>query len=145
MEFTRNIFWFDLVFGLLEGWWLFEDDRKHVLASPSFWDRSMRAAGFEHVTWTDGSSEEAQTLRIITGFLTKHTSEPSVPKKLSWKPRFETLVYQNFGKTTMYADVYVPSNITPGEKRPIGKCSCPSLHGTLTDSCKRYLFTAAVT
>ena len=125
VEFTRNIFWFDLVFGLLEGWWLFEDGRKHVLASASFWDRSMRAAGFGHVTWTDGSSEEAQTLRIITGFLTKRTSEPSVPKKLSRKLQFETLVYQNFGQTTLSADVYVPSNIIPGEKRPIGKCSCP--------------------
>ena len=145
VEFTRNLFWFDLVFGLLDGWWLFEDGRKHVLASASFWDRSMRAAGFGHVAWTDGSSEEAQTLRIITGFLTRRTSKPSVPKKLSRRPPIETLVYQNFGKTTVYADVYVPSNIMPGEKRPIGKCSYPNLHGPLTDSCKRYLFMAAAT
>ena len=32
VELTRNLYWFNLVFGLLEGWWLFNDGRKHVLA-----------------------------------------------------------------------------------------------------------------
>jgi len=81
----------------------------------------MRAAGFEHVTWTDGSSEEARTLRIIAGFPTKPPKASFTPKKLSRKPKFETLMYQQAGKTTLYADVYVPFNITPNEKRPIGK------------------------
>lgn len=121
VEFTKNIFWFDLVFGLLEGWWLYQDGRKHVLASESFWDRSLRAADFEHVTWTDGSSEEARTLRIIAGFPTKPAKASFAPKKLSRKPKLETVMYQQAGKTTLYADVYVPFNITPNEKRPIGK------------------------
>jgi acyl transferase domain-containing protein/acyl carrier protein/SAM-dependent methyltransferase len=125
VEFTRNMFWFDLVFGLLEGWWLYEDGRKHVLASEDFWDRSMRAAGFKHVTWTDGSSEEARTLRVITGFPAEPASELFTPRRLprkpvSRKPEIETLVYKQAGKTTLYADVYVPPKIKPGEKRPIG-------------------------
>ena len=120
VEFTRNLFWFDLVFGLLEGWWLYEDGRKHVLASENFWDRSMRAAGFKHVTWTDGSSEEARTLRIITGFLAEPVNESFKPKKPSRKPEVQTVAYRQAGKTTLSADVYVPSNIKPGEKRPIG-------------------------
>ena len=132
VEFTRNMFWFDLVFGLLEGWWLYEDGREHVLADEKFWDRSMRTAGFKHVTWTDGSSEEARTLRIITGFV----AEPSVgiaspmeivpsmevakPKRLARKPLIQTISYMQVGKTTLHADIYVPSNIIPGRKRPIG-------------------------
>lgn len=120
VEFTRNLFWFDLVFGLLEGWWLYEDGRKHVLASENFWDRSMRAAGFKHVTWTDGRSEEARTLRIITGFLAEPVNESFKPKKPSRRPEAQTVVYKQAEKTTLYADVYVPSNIKPGEKRPIG-------------------------
>ena len=122
VEFTRNMFWFDLVFGLLEGWWLFEDGRNHVLADTSFWDRSMRAAGFEHVTWTDGHSEEARTLRIITGFPAKATDKSFRPKKFLPRPRVETLMYRQAGKTALYADVYVPPNITPSVKRPIGGC-----------------------
>ena len=46
VEFTRNMFCFDLVFGLLEGWWLFEDGRTHVLAETDFWGKAMTAAGF---------------------------------------------------------------------------------------------------
>ncbi|KAL8850364.1 MAG: hypothetical protein Q9221_004684 [Calogaya cf. arnoldii] len=37
VESTSRMFWFDIVFGLLEGWWLFNDGRKYVLASPEFW------------------------------------------------------------------------------------------------------------
>ena len=128
VEFTRNLFWFDLVFGLLEGWWLYEDGRKHVLASEAFWDRSMRAAGFKHVTWTDGASEEARTLRIITGFPAEPASPSFKPKKALRRPEVETLVYRQAGNVTLNADVYIPSNIKPGEKRPIGMSLFPDLY-----------------
>ena len=36
------------------------------------------------------------------------------------KPEIKTLIYKQTGKTTLYADVYVPSSITPDEKRPVG-------------------------
>ena len=68
VEFRRNIFWFDLVLGLLEGWWKFEDGRTHVIAEMDFWGKAMRDAGFQDVAFTGGDSEEAQTLRIICGF-----------------------------------------------------------------------------
>ena len=88
----------------------------------------MRAAGFKHVTWTDGSSEEAKTLRIITGFLAEPASELFMPKKPLRRPKVETLVYRQAGKTTLHADIYVPSNIKHGEKRPIGDSCFPSQH-----------------
>ncbi|KAL9031279.1 MAG: hypothetical protein Q9196_000686 [Gyalolechia fulgens] len=119
VEFTRNLFWFDLVFGLLEGWWLFEDGRQHVLASETFWDRSLRNAGFKHVTWTDGRSEEAQTLRIITAFPAGPESASFTPKTVTRKLEVETIMYRQAGSTSLYADIYLPSDITPGNKRPI--------------------------
>ena len=114
------MFWFDLVFGLLDGWWLFEDGRKHVLANESFWDRSLQAAGFKHVAWTDGRSEEAQTLRIITAFPGEPAIKSFKSKIKSGRPQVETLVYKQVGKTTLSADVYIPPNIISGKKRPIG-------------------------
>ena len=36
------------------------------------------------------------------------------------RPQIKTLIYKQAGKTTLYADVYVPSNIKPDEKRPVG-------------------------
>ena len=54
VEFTRNMFWFDLVFGLLEGWWLYEDGRTHVLADTDFWEKSLKDAGYSAVGFSGG-------------------------------------------------------------------------------------------
>ncbi|KAI9884810.1 MAG: Type I Iterative PKS [Watsoniomyces obsoletus] len=120
VEFTRNMFWFDLVFGLLEGWWLFEDGRPHVLADELFWDKSMRTAGFKHITWTDGSSEEARTLRIITGFPSPPESDQLIPQKQTRKSGIpmETVMWKQAGNTPLFADIYHPSEVT-SEKRPV--------------------------
>ena len=130
VEFTRNMFWFDLVFGLLDGWWFFEDGRKHVLASESFWDKSMRSAGFKHVTWTDGASEEARTLRIITGFAAAPQSPAFVPEKRPQKLECETVAWKVVGSSALLADIYLPSEGAPAAKRPVGKTpiamTCPS-------------------
>lgn len=68
VEFTSRMFWFDLVFGLLEGWWRFDDGREYVLAPPQFWDKCLRESGFRHVSWTGGSTRESEVIRLITGF-----------------------------------------------------------------------------
>ncbi|POR33148.1 Lovastatin diketide synthase LovF [Tolypocladium paradoxum] len=53
IEFTTRLYWLDLVFGLLDGWWLFKDGRKHCIADESFWKASLEAAGFSHVLWSE--------------------------------------------------------------------------------------------
>ncbi|KAI1815969.1 hypothetical protein GGS20DRAFT_595983 [Poronia punctata] len=68
VEFTERLYWFDLVFGLLDGWWMFNDGRPYVLASPEYWGDCMQNVGFKHVSWTGGSSHESDLIRIITGF-----------------------------------------------------------------------------
>ena len=44
--------WLDLTFGLLPGWWRFEDEYRveHALAEPSVWERALGDAGFGDVT-----------------------------------------------------------------------------------------------
>ena len=128
VEFTRNLFWFDLVFGLLDGWWFFQDGRKHVLADQWFWDSSLRSAGFRHVTWTDGTSEESRTLRIITAFPAKAQNNLFKVRRLSRKRGskvlMQTVTWKKSGDLELMADVYLPSfeKITP-TKRPIGESS----------------------
>ena len=126
VEFTRNLYWFDLVFGLLEGWWLFSDGRQHALASEWFWDSSLRAAGFKHVSWTDGSIEEAKTLRLICAF------KGEAKEDRNWVPAngiitkragvpMEEIVWKRVGSLDLCADVYFPKTPDPpGKKRPIG-------------------------
>lgn len=126
VEFTRNMFWFDLVFGLLDGWWFFQDGRKHVLADQWFWHTSMRTAGFKHVTWTDGASEESRTLRIITAFAAEAESNLFKIRRISRKRKSEVLLqavkWKQAGNLELMADIYFPSfEKVTSTPRPVGK------------------------
>lgn len=69
VEFTNGLYWFDLVYGLLDGWWwLFDDGRHDALGDITFWDRSLRAAGYKQTGWTDGGTPKSRTLRLLCGF-----------------------------------------------------------------------------
>ncbi|KAI0156338.1 hypothetical protein BJ166DRAFT_594225 [Pestalotiopsis sp. NC0098] len=68
VEFTQRMPWFDMVFGLLEGWWLFQDGRGYVLAEPHFWEECMQDVGFGKVLWSGGNSRESNVVRVIAGF-----------------------------------------------------------------------------
>ena len=118
VELTRNLFWFDLVFGLLEGWWLFNDGRKHALAHEQVWDRSLRAAGFKWVEWSTSASPESEILRVITAspYLMKASADDcdEVANK-------ETVVFKEVDGLQLEADIYFPPAVVEaGERLPIG-------------------------
>lgn len=120
----RDLYWFDLVFGLLEGWWLFEDGRTYALADERHWEKILRGAGFRWVDWTRGPSREAAVIRVISASLhqalTKHEEEAiGVAAELVRK---ETMTYKKVGDLDLHADIYYPSEVVdPGRKLPIGK------------------------
>ena len=107
----------DCVFGLLEGWWLFEDGRQHVLASETLWQQTLLKAGFKHVDWSDDASEESDQYRVIVGFASATSHEAgSVPVAK------ETVEFHRVGNTVLEADVYYPQKPDDGEtRRPIGE------------------------
>lgn len=132
VELTRNLYWFDLVFGLLEGWWLFEDGRDHALAHEQRWDKSLRASGFNWVDWSESNSKESELLRVITASpyalesmddgkskdRTKdvHSVEHEV---LTTK---ETVTFKEVDGLKLQMDVHYPSEIVDtGRKLPIGE------------------------
>ena len=126
VEFTRNLYWFDLVFGLLEGWWLFSDGRKHALASEPFWKSSLYAAGYKHVSLTDGDTEEAKTLRLICAFKGEAKEGANLTPtngtviKRAGVP-MEEVVWKRVGELELAADIYFPKTPDPpGKKRPLG-------------------------
>jgi nucleoside-diphosphate-sugar epimerase len=65
LEMTEKLPWVDLIFGLVEGWWLFDDGRQHALAQPSVWENTLQQVGYGHVDWTEGNCPEANVQRII--------------------------------------------------------------------------------
>lgn len=55
----------NLIFGLFEGWWLFDDGRTHAVVPTENWERDLHTAGFSHVDWTDGHLPENKIQRVI--------------------------------------------------------------------------------
>jgi hypothetical protein len=64
-ELTTQMLWADVAFGLIPGWWLFEDGREHALQSPQYWVKVLRSVNFGHVDWTDGRRPETKIQNLI--------------------------------------------------------------------------------
>ncbi|KAK7221359.1 hypothetical protein V2G26_009362 [Clonostachys chloroleuca] len=58
LELTKPLYWFDLIFGMVEGWWLFEDGRDHALAKPEYWRKVMTSVGYGHHRAIDSYVEQ---------------------------------------------------------------------------------------
>ncbi|KAJ5181613.1 Acyl transferase/acyl hydrolase/lysophospholipase [Penicillium cf. viridicatum] len=120
IELTQNLFWFDLVFGLLEGWWLFDDGRKHALATEHVWKDSLSQSGFEWVNWSFNDSEESNTLRLITASPTPAFSLANGVNVNASLSKQETVVYGEEDGVKLCADIFYPESIQPvGKRLPI--------------------------
>lgn len=92
VEMTGRVWWMDLVFGLFEGWWFFDDSRSYVISDERAWEADLRAVGYGCVAWTDGARPENKMERLIVATasdnpLTKcagFSSSSSPPPRLSF-------------------------------------------------------------
>lgn len=80
LEMTEVVPFVDLVFGLLEGWWLFDDGRKHAVVTAEHWERELHAAGFGHVDWTDGNLPENAFQKVIMALASGAPEAARLPK-----------------------------------------------------------------
>ncbi|RMZ84871.1 hypothetical protein DV738_g250, partial [Chaetothyriales sp. CBS 135597] len=118
VELTRNLFWFDLVFGLLEGWWLFSDGREHALADERRWEQCLHAAGFAWVEWSDSASEESDILRVIVASpsLAVASVNSAVAKKTTDDSTRQTVVFKRVDGLDLHADIYYPAELADPER-----------------------------
>ncbi|KAJ5140775.1 hypothetical protein N7448_004183 [Penicillium atrosanguineum] len=65
LEQTEDMPLCNLIFGLFEGWWMFDDGRTHAVVSTENWERDLHTAGFGHVDWTDGHLPENNIQRVV--------------------------------------------------------------------------------
>jgi nucleoside-diphosphate-sugar epimerase/SAM-dependent methyltransferase len=68
IEMTGTLYWVDIIFGLFEGWWYFDDGRTHAVTHESRWEKDLQAVGYGHVDWTDGDRPENKLERLIVAF-----------------------------------------------------------------------------
>ncbi|KAI0442186.1 BcPKS19, polyketide synthase [Xylaria telfairii] len=100
IEITKNMFWLDIV-----------DGRSHALVDERHWERVMKKAGFAEVLWSDGSTPESKTVRVIGAV---------APIKKPVKAILETVVYKKIGDKEIHADIYYPDEVPdPSKKLPI--------------------------
>lgn len=119
IELTGNLYWYDLVFGLLEGWWLFEDGRQHALASAQHWDQILRQSGYQWVDWTRNDLAESNILRVIVA--SPSAGQPSVDEEVPLVTQ-ETVIFDEKDGLQLSADIYYPESIDYNRScRPIGK------------------------
>lgn len=134
VELTRNLYWFDLVFGLLEGWWLFNDGREHALAHEQRWNTDLRDAGFRWIDWSNTRTLESEALRVITASpyeleplqgSDEETRSSDISKTAAAEqelPIKQTLPFKKVDGLQLEADIYYPSEkVNPDKKLPIGK------------------------
>lgn len=123
IEITKNMFWLDIVVGLFEGWWLFDDGRSHALVDEKHWARAMKKAGFDDVLWSDGATPESKTVRVIGAFPSRDPARADVAplSKKPMKVTLETVVYKKIGDQEIHADIYYPDEAPVSDKKlPIG-------------------------
>jgi nucleoside-diphosphate-sugar epimerase/SAM-dependent methyltransferase/acyl carrier protein len=65
VEMMDTLHCIDLVWGTLEDWWLFDDDRTHAIVDQLQWERELLSAGYKHVEWTHGDLPESRSERIL--------------------------------------------------------------------------------
>ena len=125
-EVTRIVDWYDLVYGLLEGWWLANDGRDYPLVPVETWIKDLKTAGFNDVAFSHGSSEESKSQQLIVASL-KHpkvqSTIGSITSELKQRCRPETVVYKIVDETEIHADIYYPSQPT-STPMPVGKIHC---------------------
>lgn len=131
-EVTQLVDWYDIVFGLLEGWWLANDGSTYPLQPPDSWVRSFEQTGFSkiRVSYSGGWSPESNTQRLLVAS-NKHEVSLDTLQTREKPPKTETVVYKEVGGIKIEADIYLPAH-TPARVMPIGipphqlygKCAC---------------------
>ena len=124
-EGTEALHWFDICFGLLDGWWLAEDG-SHPLQPAPKWMEILEAAGFQSTGFSEGPSREALTQKLIVGWKKQpqasiHTGlTPGVAEVQSDESyKMSTMVYKEVSGLQIHADVYIP-RIVRSSPLPIG-------------------------
>lgn len=116
LELTRTINWFDLVFGLLSGWWSAEDGRNYPLQTPQAWVDYLQAAGFGPCRWTAGSTKESTTQQIFMGL-----ANPPKSGTRSETRHYElrTVPYKVVDDLPIEADIYYPTSHDRSQTKPM--------------------------
>ena len=116
-EVTQLVDWYDIVFGLLDGWWLANDESNYPLQPPESWVRSFETAGFSRISYSQGPSPESNTQRLLVASNNQKMIAP--PRDQEKRPGVQTVVYKEVDETQIEADIYLPAHAS-AKAMPVG-------------------------
>lgn len=116
-EVTQVVDWYDIVFGLLDGWWLANDGSNYPLQPPESWVRSFETAGFSRISYSQGQSPESNTQRLLVASNNQKMIAP--PRDQGKQPGVQTVVYKEVDETQIEADIYLPAHAS-AKAMPVG-------------------------
>ncbi|TVY45279.1 3-methylorcinaldehyde synthase [Lachnellula subtilissima] len=123
-EVTRVMDWYDICFGLLDGWWLAEGRNAYPLQPAEAWMSTFEAAGFVSTGYSHGPTLEANSQQLLVAskkpWDTPATMEimPDTPHGQNGAHSVETMTYKEVDNVQIHADVYFPLR-TPPSPMPI--------------------------
>ncbi|KAF2792078.1 BcPKS16, polyketide synthase [Melanomma pulvis-pyrius CBS 109.77] len=114
-EGTRPMHWFDICFGLLDGWWVAENGTQYPLQPATKWMDAFKQSGFLSSSFSRGPTQEANTQQLLVGCKKMWP----VPIELTPTPidgqddtyRLETMTYKEVNGVKIFADVYIPRTV----------------------------------
>lgn len=128
-EGTKPLAWFDLTFGLLEGWWVAENGTEYPLQPASKWMEILKEAGFLSSGFTQGPCGEAFLQQLLVGCKKDWAAASSwaapTPSTTSDDYRLETVVYKEVSGVQIHADLYLPRVNQQTSPRAIGMTIIP--------------------
>ncbi|TVY40548.1 3-methylorcinaldehyde synthase, partial [Lachnellula occidentalis] len=123
-EVTRVMDWYDICFGLLDGWWLAEGRKAYPLQPAEAWMSTFEAAGFASTGYSHGPTLEANSQQLLVasrkpwGYPAVMENIPDTPGGQNGAHSMETMTYKEVGDVQIHADVYFPLR-TPPSPMPI--------------------------
>ncbi|KAK3902479.1 BcPKS16, polyketide synthase [Staphylotrichum tortipilum] len=119
-EVTQVIDWYDISFGLLDGWWLAEGGTAYPIQPPGTWMDSFAAAGFVSAGCSLGPTRESTSQQLLVA-CTRHWDVPPAANvgghdsnKNGASFRVETVTYKEESGVQIHADVVVVGWSTGG-------------------------------
>lgn len=111
-EVTTIIDWYDISFGLLDGWWLAENRTAYPIRPASAWMNSFAKAGFTSAGFSNSTSRESTSQQLLVACNRQWDVPAPVAQESnesSSQSRVETLVYKEVDGVQVHADVFVPA------------------------------------
>ncbi|KAM0172578.1 hypothetical protein ACHAPF_007314 [Botrytis cinerea] len=132
-EVTKLIDWYDVVYGLLDGWWL-GNDADYPLQPPEFWMECFKKAGYASASYTEGPTPDSNTQRLLiasTKLLKTPNREIATKQKSKLCHKIDTVTYKIVDGVEVLADIFLPE-VAPINPMPIALMIHGGGHMTLS-------------